>query len=232
MLQAFDHNYFKALLILMPGFLTQRIYAYFATTTKASDFEVIASALAFSIVNFAIAVAIWRIFGGDLGAAGIPGHFIALLLGVTVATGLAWVWVDSSGIVYRWAPVTSRVSNTSPWATSLRENVVRWKAMVRVQVKDGDVYHGWPYYFSEDGEGKNQLFLKPAFLEDQTGCPRVKGPGVFLIEDQIKTIEFLDVVDPKKYECQPRSKADKEPAKVCASAPRARTTPQTLRPCP
>jgi len=210
MLKAFDHDYFKALLILMPGFLTQRIYAYFATTSKLSDFEVVASALAFSIVNFVTALALWRLFRGSREAEHIHGGFIALLLGVTVAVGLAWVKIDSSAVIYRWLPVTSRVTNTSPWATSFRENLVRWKAMVRVHVKDGNVYHGWPYYFSEEGEGKNQLLLKPAFVEDADGsCPKIKGPGVFLLEDQIKAIEFLAVTDPNKYECPKRAQPPK-----------------------
>ncbi len=207
MLKAFDRDYFKALLILMPGFITQRVYAYFATSEKLSDMEVVASALAFSIINFGIAVAAWRTLARGREAERVHGGFIALVVGVSVFVGLAWAKVDSGGLIYKWSPITVRVSNTSPWATTFRENQKNWKALVRVHVKEGNIYHGYPHFFSENGDGHNQLFLMPAYIEEEDGaCQQLKGPGVFLLESEIKAIEFIDVTDPQKYECPKRSK--------------------------
>ena len=51
----------KVLIALLPGFLSQRISHYFGIQYKVSDINTIISALAFTFINFLIAVPIGKL---------------------------------------------------------------------------------------------------------------------------------------------------------------------------
>lgn len=69
------------------------------------------------------------------------------------------------------------------------------EAWVKVRLKSGKVFHGYPEFFSLRGEN-SEIFLSPACREiTGHGCTKVveiEGPGILISEKEIEFIEFLD----------------------------------------
>ena len=115
MLKPFDSEYFRALLILLPGFLSREVAHYFAPfPSKSSDLEILIVCLAFSIVNIMLAIGVWSAGvrmsrrSGDSNEGRQPfGPFIALLLAISLVTGNAMKAGAGAGS-------TSRSGSTRP----------------------------------------------------------------------------------------------------------------------
>lgn len=69
------------------------------------------------------------------------------------------------------------------------------EAWVKVCLKSGKVFHGYPEFFSLSGK-TSEIFLSPACREiTDDRCTKVvefEGPGILIFEKDIQFIEFLD----------------------------------------
>jgi hypothetical protein len=84
------------------------------------------------------------------------------------------------------------------------------EAWVKVRLKNGKVFHGYPEFFSLRGE-TSEIFLSPACREiTGPGCTKVveiEGPGILIFD---KDIEFIEFLDRPKSECHNLWKEKKE----------------------
>jgi len=75
------------------------------------------------------------------------------------------------------------------------ESIKTTEAWVKVRLKSGKVFHGYPEFFSLRGK-TSEIFLSPACRETTGhGCTKVveiEGPGILIFEKDIEFIEFLD----------------------------------------
>jgi hypothetical protein len=68
------------------------------------------------------------------------------------------------------------------------------EAWARVNMKDGPSYEGWPEFFSI-GQSPTELYLSPACrVADDKSVTKLPGPGVILVESEIRSVELLDRV--------------------------------------
>lgn len=68
----------------------------------------------------------------------------------------------------------------------------RTEAYARVELKEGPIYEGWPEFY-EHGNSPSELYLSPACRVSTTGEVSIlPGPGVIIVEAEIKSIELLD----------------------------------------
>ena len=79
----------------------------------------------------------------------------------------------------------------------------RWKkkigksAWVRVHFKNGEIFEGWPYYYSLSNK-PGELYLSPACIikcVENNDLDYNKGPGILIYENEIKYIDFIDQSD-------------------------------------
>lgn len=202
--------------ILLPGFLSERVAAYYGISPSLSEIETIASALAFTLVNVACVLAglkLWACLARRpqpslatlLSAPLLSGRFIGSVLLVSVLTGLAWAYLDSHNLLFR-ANVSARSSRSPVWDTVLLEHTYpsRFYRHAIVAVDGGAVYSGPVILYSqEDAEG--MVFLRPAFVEappaasplppqtapPYTGRCRIPG-GLLLFRTSIHSVAFRD----------------------------------------
>lgn len=110
------------LLLLLPGFLTRQTMAYLGNTAGAGDFEIIATSLAFSLLNLPLVLLVWKVAtrspstpDSDAGLVSIrlvAGAGCILL--VAVLMGVAAERIDRTGAFYR-AVGSKKVSQERPW---------------------------------------------------------------------------------------------------------------------
>jgi len=137
-------------LLLLPGFLTERIAAYFSSFPPQSDAELIASALAFTLVDL---VAAWLLTGLLLSAVFIvrllaswvkgtaaPSFraphrygviFIVIALAFGAALGRWWAWAEESDFFFHHFG-SSRATRADVWYWVFHENAQRTAERARV----------------------------------------------------------------------------------------------------
>ncbi len=199
MLKAFDRDYFVALLLLMPGFLSRQIMAYFGNPPKGGEFEIIASSLALSLFIFTVETLLQGGFRRirrkrnieEEDSARISSSFVGLLLIISIVSGIGAAWVDSRGFVYKSLSPTPRISRTRPWVTMWERCRPTW---ARVTLSDGRKYFGYMVYYSE-GDENTELVLNRVYLEDKKG-QRIKlsAKRLLLFGKDITSVEALPAV--------------------------------------
>ena len=68
------------------------------------------------------------------------------------------------------------------------------RAYVRIHLKEGLIYEGWPHQYSH-GKASSEILLTPAcrVSGDPPTAALLRGPGVVVMEPEIRAIEFLDL---------------------------------------
>jgi hypothetical protein len=202
---------FALAFMLLPGFLSEGVVRYYSTSTPLSEIETIASALTFTLLNAAIAVAVLRLITRTplRNATRSPG-FIALVILVSLVTGAAWTVIDSRGWLFS-IPLTDRTSRSDVWDNAMQQSVTLARRQVLVTLVDGRVYSGIVYMMSES-DPAHTLFLRPAFTEvarsSSTGvaverCAIVG--GLLIPRAAIQLVAFRD---PLKQQVAPCSDGD------------------------
>jgi hypothetical protein len=210
------------ILLLLPGFVTQRISEYYSTGAKLSDIETLASALAFTLFDALITLAIWRGAEWFFGIGSTPAltrlvyrpPFLALMLLVSTALGFAWAAADARNWLYLVSP-TSRSTRQPLWDTRFSENArltvtspegpqIR-KGLILVVGTDGAYYLGTPKLSSDAVDKEEALLLEPAAVirprpsrrageaVDNPGLASCRlSPSVLLQKNAIRVVEFLN----------------------------------------
>jgi hypothetical protein len=83
------------------------------------------------------------------------------------------------------------------------EPIKRTEAWVKVRLKSGREYEGWPEFF-ETGREASELYLSPACqlsanFDEELHSP-VPGPGILIFEREIESITFIDRETSKCFE--------------------------------
>ena len=168
MLQPFDRDYFKALIILLPGFLSYQLMGYFGEGAETKDFEIIAISLAFSIVNYFLTEVVCRIKG--LGSVRentehLSLSFITLLLAVSLLTGWSSAAIKNKEFVLRHLSPSPLASDNNPLVTVLKEC---WPVRAKIQLSDDRIYRGILEYYSFDNDDL-QLVLHHVTIQEKSG---------------------------------------------------------------
>ena len=192
----------KVLLVLLPGFLSQRIVHYFGTQYTVSSFDAIISALAFTTINVVLSIPIGRLSKIEIVNKDnyVNQKFIIIVFIVSIFTGFCWATIDRNDLLYE-TGLTTRTSSAHAWTKIFKEND-RWKAFVKIRLKDDRQYIGWPHYRSEQQEQNNILFLKPAYrIDENNQCEKTTGFGLLLFEREMKEIEFIKLPENPQTPC-------------------------------
>lgn len=133
--------------LLLPGFITERVASYFATFPPQSDAELLSAALAFTLVDVLLAIAVVSLLGVCIAAFRKPHAvgprmglfdsfknerrrrqllllFVPVQVAVAVAVGMTWARLEESNVFFRLAS-SSRSSRADVWYTVFHENAVR-----------------------------------------------------------------------------------------------------------
>ena len=146
------------------------------------------------------------------------GIFSLAMLIVSIGVGIAWGMAIEGDFLFsalRSLPLTNtlnKVSSSEPLVYLLAHNshgelIVKdggdarpkqykvTEAFVRVGLKDGVIYEGWPEFYSRAGEN-GQIYLSPACLTRQEDgryiSEKTPGPGVLVFNSEIRYVEFVD----------------------------------------
>lgn len=126
-------------LLLFPGFVSERVANYFATFPSQSDTEVVVSALSFTLFNLVIAwFVLWlmRLVAWVFrhprspkpslltGGRWLLAPYAFVVLAVAVLVGWTWAYAESEDLVFEWLG-TARQSRSDAWTTSFARNARR-----------------------------------------------------------------------------------------------------------
>lgn len=189
-------------MLLFPGFLSERVSEYFSTAPKLSDVQLVAAALAATVINLLLAMLLSPRLRKRHATQGLPFglmfsrvDFLIKVFAISIVTGLVWAWIDSNNLLFR-IHVSERTSRADPWETALHANARRDRPhFVRVVTKDVGTYHGNPLHYSQGGSDRT-LVLDLAQRETATEPMRCVPVGadvhgrVFIASDQILAVEF------------------------------------------
>lgn len=199
MLKAFDSDYFIALLLLMPGFLSRQVMIYFGNSSDGGEFENISASLAFSLVDFVIAMFFWKGYliirrksrPEEASLEKITPAFISLLLAVCIIVGLSSAWIDRNGIIYRTFSPSTRVSRTRPWITAWDKCRPAW---AKVKLSDGRSYFGYMIYYSDDDKNTELVLNRVSILKKDGKPKKIKANRVVLFGKDIVSVEIYPAV--------------------------------------
>src|SRR3989344_164171 len=130
MLKAFDRDYFMALLILLPGFLSYEVMVYFGDRPDVNEFEIIVACLAFSIVIFFITESIRQGLRAmrpkAKEAKGVTLGLIAVLIVTALAAGWLAAKIGASDVLFKLFAPDQTASIKRPMAKLLRDCAPLW----------------------------------------------------------------------------------------------------------
>lgn len=189
-------------LLLFPGFLSERVASYLSTSPPLGDLELIASALAATLFNVIMALGVICLLRRRRPHARMiaDGGFLAAVLVVSLLSGVGWAVIDSNNVVFG-LHLTERASRAEPWETVFRANAAsKDPDFVRVVTKGSGIYHGQPLYYPQGGSDK-ALVLDLAQREVSTNTNGGAGTKceyvgldvhgrVLIPSDQIVVVEF------------------------------------------
>lgn len=198
MLGPFDKDYFSALLLLLPGFLSWQVMSYFGGTLEAgSDFQIIATSLSFSLFNFVVAMGFVALLGRrraapDFAEGGWRASppFVALLLAIALVSGAAAAWIDRSGAIYKLVAPTARVSHTRPWVSLWEGCRPAW---AKIALADGKTYMGFVSYFSDSDDNTELVLSRPHEIAADGERSPLKAKRLLLFGKDMARIEVYPV---------------------------------------
>ena len=191
------------LLLLLPGFLSDRITDNLTPPKKRSDAVRVIDSLVFAFVDYVFygVGSVWLKVpaspvqlpaNGPISLRVQDAQGLALLLGISVLVAILWSGVSNSGKLYsvlNRLRLTAMTGRTDVWHDIFLNYRGYW---FQIRLKDGTVITGWPEFYSDDPE-RREIFLRDAIVEAPDGSDyEVKGPGVLLTEKiEIERIEIL-----------------------------------------
>jgi hypothetical protein len=215
---------FMWFLMILPGFLSLALARYISQMGDMNEFQFTYYSLILSFVNLGASYLIYRLWKWGKSklrkpapsAAPTPGLstlFIMLVLAISIIVGIfCGIAYENDWLikVLRSTPGTGMMTKRGyqrPLTFLLALNrkgkleegrpqsMKVGEAWIRVVLKDGKIFHGYPEFFSLSGNNA-EIFLSPACKEiTESGGGKVcevEGPGVLLFEKEIDFIEFLD----------------------------------------
>lgn len=147
---SYNKDYFIALLILLPGFLSYEIVTLFSNTLKFSEFETIAACFTFSLVNYFIAVGLAKIYFyfRKISTSNFGFGFFSFLIMISIVSGLGATWVADSDVLFK-IGLMNRVSLNRPVIRVIRDCK---PVQAKVYMLDGRIYRGHLKYYSGDNK--------------------------------------------------------------------------------
>ncbi len=202
MLKSFDRDYFVALLLLLPGFLSLQTMLYFGGSLpgRGGDFQTITTSLAFSLINFVLVLGFYglsaklRLLADSQlpSLTAVTPGFVGGLVIIAVLTGTAAAWVDRSGIVYKIISPTARVSQSRPWVVLWEQCRPTW---AQVTLSGGETYLGFVNSFSDDASITELVLDRVHRIDEDGERHKLKAERLFLFGNNIASIEVLPVGD-------------------------------------
>ena len=195
MLKAFDRDYFMALLILLPGFLSYQVMTYFGERPEVNEFEIIAACLAFSIVVLFFAEGIRRGLRTIRPKAkyfeGVTLGFVAVLIVTALAAGWLAAKIGTSDVLFKLFAPDQTVSTKRPMAKILRDCAPVW---AKISMSDGRIYRGFLEYY-EGSRANTELILNRFHLEMKGGSVKKpeKKQRLIVFGKDISSIEILPI---------------------------------------
>ena len=195
MLKAFDRDYFMALLILLPGFLSYEVMVYFGDRPDVNEFEIIVACLAFSIVIFFITESIRQGLRAmrpkAKEAKGVTLGLIAVLIVTALAAGWLAAKIGASDVLFKLFAPDQTASIKRPMAKILRDCAPIW---AKVYMSDGRIYRGFLEYY-EGSRENTELILNRLNLEMKDGSIKEfeKKQRLIAFGKDISSIEILPI---------------------------------------
>jgi hypothetical protein len=210
------------LFLLLPGFVCVSIAGSIADLGALSEFQITYFSLILTLPIVLLALPVGALVEGLMFAKFWPGTqstqrssyaFFVSSLAVACVLGVALGITIERDYVFRslrslpGTDVLNKRSTKRPLSFLLSQNsggqlkvegdarpkeMKRTEAFIRVRLKDGLEYEGWPEFY-ETGNAPTELYLSPACRVDSGGAVTVlPGPGVVVVEAEIRAVEFLD----------------------------------------
>lgn len=212
------------LFILLPGFLSTTIIGQMVDLGQLTEFQIVFYSFVLTLINFSIILPfrwlVCRIFLSKKEETVKSRNskrifyviviFVSLLTGVLI--GLA-AEKDLFFVTLRSLPITDTLnkrSSSRPLVFLLSQNATgqlkkdgdarpepykRTEAWVKIRLKSGKEYEGWPEYFGISNES-SEIYLSPACewvsKWGKETLESVPGPGIIIFEREIETLTFVD----------------------------------------
>jgi hypothetical protein len=208
------------LFLLLPGFMCVSVVGMIVDLGELSEFQItyysLISTLPIVVLTIPASAAIgWTLKRSGFSTSGSAPTYVffttsfVIAIAIGVVAGLA-AQGDEFYRTLRSLPGTDVLNKRSakrPLVFLLNQNskgqmkkegdgrpafMKRTEAYARVGLKDGPVYEGWPEFY-EHGNSPSELYLSPACRVSEVGEVSIlPGPGVIIVEAEIKSIELLD----------------------------------------
>jgi uncharacterized protein DUF6338 len=190
------------LFVLLPGFLSARIFQSLAVRPQQTESDKLIDALLFSFVLY---VVYFIIFGGSVPVSLESSNTVSgvvwtvhlqpsrvlVLAAASVVAGIAMGFLqanDITGQLFRRLKLTQRTTRASIWNDVFHE----LQGVVQVELGDGRQVMGWLRYYSDDPEHPSLFLEKAAWVTDD-GLTTIDGPGIMIsAQTGIKNIMFLN----------------------------------------
>jgi hypothetical protein len=211
-------------LMILPGFLSLALARYISQMGDMNEFQFTFYSLILTFVNLGATYLIYEFgkwvkikFKKTVAPAEptprLPAIFIMLVLVISIFVGIVCGVAYENDVlirILRSTPGTGMITKRAyqrPLTFLLAlnrkgkleegrpESMKVGEAWVKIVLKDGKVFHGYPEFFSLSGNAA-EIFLSPACKEitesRRAKVAEVEGPGVLIFEKEIEFIEFLD----------------------------------------
>lgn len=199
-------------LFLLPGFVAFAVASIFGGLPEFGDLYLIFYAVALTILNLAAVALFAKVFRTpsktglqivNFGCAVIIGLLIAIAARTQVVFTVS-NYLDLNGVYYagpepplvlllhqnKYSHLDSEGGDIRP-GTRVRVP----QAWVRVKLKDGETYEGFPKLYSEEPKDF-ELYLTPGCGLTSAGgednADMLPGPGILLLMDRIDWVELID----------------------------------------
>lgn len=210
------------LFLLLPGFLCVAIVGIMVDLGELSEFQITFYSFILTLIIAVISLPVSSLICGRLSATRQASssprseNYIFFLTSVVVSSvlGIGLGLAAEQGrffMVLRSLPITDVInkrSSSRPLVFLLSQNsagrlkqdgdarpkqMKQTEAMIRVQMKEGHIYEGWPEFY-ELRQESTEVYLSPACREtpDGKGVEPIPGPGVIIKESEVRAVEFLD----------------------------------------
>jgi hypothetical protein len=207
-------------LLLFPGVLSLGVFSQIVSLGEIAEVEVFFICVFFTVIDVGLAMilsrmALW-VMPTDARQQLSRAVFAACVLIVSIVVGISSGLAAEGDVFFvalRSFPLTKALNKRSAAAPLgflltqntrgqlIKEGDARPKsqkvteAFIRVELKDGTIFEGWPEFYSATLEHA-QVYLSPACIDVKNGnaykSEKTSGPGILLFSDEIRYILFID----------------------------------------